>query len=150
MREFFSDPTVQGYITSILVAVISILAGFIMRFFHVMAQKGIAAAEHEKNVGRLNIEKSIIANVERTICGVVMAVSQSYVETLKKTNAWNTETMEEARNRANKAVKLLLTEQAKEVLASNFGDTETFINTMIEFFVNRSKNQSSTPAVETP
>ena len=72
----------------------------------------------------------------------VIAVNQTFVEKLKEQNAFTSEKQKEAFELAKKKILSMLNEDAKKVLASIYGDLNTFIDSQIEATVNNLKNQS--------
>ena len=74
-----------------------------------------------------------------TITACVMATNQTYVEALKKENAFTKEAQQEAFNLTYNAVMAVLTEDAKRYLTEVYGDLTAYITTKIEAEVNVSK-----------
>ena len=75
-----------------------------------------------------------------TISTCVTATTQTYVESLKKQNAFTEEAQKTALEMTFTAVKAALTEDAKEYLASIYGDLNKFILTSIEAEVKYQKD----------
>ena len=80
-----------------------------------------------------------IAMVTKTISECVIATNQTYVEALKKQNAFTSEAQKEAFKLTYDAVMAILTDEAKEYLAEIYGDVAAYITTKIEAEVNVSK-----------
>ena len=80
-----------------------------------------------------------IAMVAETIASCVIATNQTYVEALKKKNAFTTEAQKEAFQMTYDAVMAILTDEAKYYLAQLYGDVSAYITTKIEAEVNISK-----------
>ena len=80
-----------------------------------------------------------IAMLADTITACVMATNQTYVEALKKENAFTKEAQQEAFNLTYNAVMAVLTEDAKRYLTEVYGDLTTYITNKIEAEVNVSK-----------
>ena len=80
-----------------------------------------------------------IAMLADTITACVMATNQTYVEALKKENAFTKEAQQEAFNLTYNAVMAVLTEDAKRYLTEVYGDLTTYITNKIEAEVNLSK-----------
>ena len=85
-----------------------------------------------------------IAMLDDTICACVIATTQTYVEALKKDNAFTKEAQQEAFNLTFNAVMSVLTDEAKKCLAVVYGDLTAYITNKIEAEVNLIK---ITPAV---
>lgn len=85
-----------------------------------------------------------IAMLDDTICACVIATTQTYVEALKKENAFTKEAQKEAFNLTFNAVMAVLTDEAKVYLSEIYGDLTTYITNKIEAEVSLNK---ITPAV---
>jgi hypothetical protein len=77
--------------------------------------------------------------LENTIVDCVMATNQTYVEALKKENAFTEEAQKEAFVRTYNNVMAILNEDCYEYLAMITADVETFIINKIEAEVNFAK-----------
>ena len=100
--------------------------------------KGKVCAEIQIQVDNDTADK-YIAMLTDTITACVMATNQTYVEALKKDNAFTKEAQQEAFNLTYNAVMAVLTEDAKRYLAAAYGDLTTYITNKIEAEVNVSK-----------
>ena len=82
-----------------------------------------------------------IAMVTKTISECVIATNQTYVEALKKDNAFTSEAQKEAFRQTYDAVMAILTEDAKAYLAEIYGDVCVYITNKIEAEVSANKIQ---------
>ena len=80
-----------------------------------------------------------ISMVAQTITDCVIATNQTYVEALKKDNAFTKEAQETAFQKTLDAVLAVLSEDAKEYLAALYGDVTVYLTTRIEAEVNLQK-----------
>jgi hypothetical protein len=80
-----------------------------------------------------------IAMLDDTICACVIATTQTYVEALKKDNAFTKEAQKEAFNLTFNAVMSVLTDEAKKYLSEVYGDLTTYITNKIEAEVSLNK-----------
>lgn len=80
-----------------------------------------------------------IAMLDDTICACVIATTQTYVEALKKNNAFTKEAQKEAFNLTFNAVMSVLTDEAKKYLSEVYGDLTAYITNKIEAEVNLNK-----------
>ena len=80
-----------------------------------------------------------IAMLSDTITACVIATNQTYVEALKKNNAFTAEAQKEAFKLTYDAVMAVLTEEAEKYLSEIYGDLAAYITTKIEAEVNLSK-----------
>ena len=101
----------------------------------------IKSTEIQHQVQNDNADK-YIAMVADTISACVIATNQTYVEALKKQNAFTAEAQKEAFNLTYNAVMAILTEDAKKYLAEIYGDVSAYITAKIESEVNISKMMS--------
>ena len=74
-----------------------------------------------------------------TITDCVLATTQTYVEALKKDNAFTKEAQKEAFNLTFNAVMAVLTDDAKKYLAEVYGDLTAYITNKIEAEVSLNK-----------
>lgn len=80
-----------------------------------------------------------IAMLSDTITACVIATNQTYVEALKKNNAFTAEAQKEAFKLTYDAVMAVLTEEAEKCLSEIYGDLAAYITAKIEAEVNLSK-----------
>lgn len=80
-----------------------------------------------------------ITMLTQTITDCVIATNQTYVEALKKQEAFTKEAQKEAFQKTYDAVMLVLTDDAKDYLAEAYGDLTAYITMKIEAEVNMSK-----------
>lgn len=81
-----------------------------------------------------------IAMLDDTICACVIATTQTYVDALKKENAFTKEAQQEAFNLTYNAVMSVLTDEAKKYLTNIYGDLTAYITNKIEAEVQINKN----------
>lgn len=78
-----------------------------------------------------------------TITTCVIATNQTYVEALKKQNAFDAEAQKKAFKLTYEAVMKVLSEDSKTYLTELYGDLSAYIITKIEAEVNNSKTPSN-------
>ena len=86
--------------------------------------------------------------LKETVVDCVIATNQTYVETLKKQNAFTKEAQKEAFERTYSAVMAILAEDAQSYLANVFDDLGLFVEQLIEAEVNNNKDWSLSQPVE--
>lgn len=96
------------------------------------------STEIQNNVNNDMADK-YIAMLDDTICACVIATTQTYVEALKKENAFTKEAQKEAFDLTFNAVMSVLTDDAKKYLAEIYGDLTTYITNKIEAEVSLNK-----------
>ena len=115
-----------------VIPLLGILTAYFVKFINVKS------AEIQHKVDNDNADK-YIAMVADTISACVIATNQTYVDALKKQNAFTAEAQKEAFNLTYNAVMNILTEDAKKYLTEIYGDVTIYITNKIEAEVNLSK-----------
>ena len=96
-------------------------------------QANTKLAEYEK----LN---KIIDQTQSTICTIVSAVNQTFVDSLKQSNHFDKEAAMAAKQIATDKANAMLTEEAIKAITQIKGDVDVFLDTTIESAVNKLKN----------
>ena len=115
-----------------IIPLLGVLTAYIVKFINVKS------LEIQANVNN-DLADKYIAMVADTVAACVVATNQTYVESLKKQNAFTAEAQKEAFNLTYNAVMAILTDDAKEYLAEIYGDVAAYITNKIEAEVNISK-----------
>ena len=115
-----------------IIPLLGIITAFLVKFIN------IKSSEIQNKVKNDNANK-YISMVTETISACVIATNQTYVEALKKQNAFTVEAQREAFQITYDAVMTILTDDAKRYLAEIYGDVAAYITTKIEAEVNLSK-----------
>jgi hypothetical protein len=115
-----------------VIPLLGILTAYIVKYIN--AKSG----EIQNKVNNDTADK-YIAMLGDTISACVIATNQTYVDALKKGNAFTQEAQEEAFKKTYDAVMAVLTEDAKKYLVTVYGDLTAYITTKIEAEVNISK-----------
>ena len=115
-----------------VIPLLGILTAYFVKYINVKS------AEIQHKVDNDNADK-YIAMVADTISACVIATNQTYVDALKKQNAFTAEAQKEAFNLTYNAVMNILTEDAKKYLTEIYGDVTIYITNKIEAEVNLSK-----------
>ena len=85
------------------------------------------------------IEKKYIEKISKTITDCVIATNQTFVETLKKENAFTKEAQEEAFQKTITNIMSILNEDCIEYLESITSDITVYLRNQIEAEVNKNK-----------
>nr|DAM73064.1 MAG TPA: hypothetical protein [Bacteriophage sp.]DAU32991.1 MAG TPA: hypothetical protein [Caudoviricetes sp.] len=125
----------QTTLIQMLIAILPILTTFIVRLLNLKSNEIKELTKNSKLDKYVDYAADIIKKS-------VIAVNQTFVDTLKEQNAFTPEKQKEAFELAKKKILSMLNEDAKKVLASIYGDLNTFIDSQIEATVNSIKNQS--------
>lgn len=85
------------------------------------------------------LAKKYLDLLNDTIANCVIATNQTYVETLKKGNAFTADAQKAAFEKTYQAVIATLSEEAQKYLPEVVGDLQTYITQKIEASVNQNK-----------
>lgn len=115
-----------------IIPLLGILTVYAVKFIKIKSD------EISKKVKNETADK-YISLLSETISDCVIATNQTYVEALKKENAFTAEAQKEAFQLTYDAVMGVLTDDAKTYLTSIYGDLSAYIATKIEAEVNLNK-----------
>lgn len=115
-----------------VIPLLGVLTAYFVKFMNAKSNELQAKVDND-------IADKYIAMVTKTISECVIATNQTYVEALKKQNAFTSEAQKEAFKLTYDAVMTILTEDAKAYLAEIYGDVSAYITNKIEAEVNASK-----------
>lgn len=115
-----------------VIPLLGVLTAYVIKFIKAKS------AEIQNKVDNDTADK-YIGMLADTISACVIATNQTYVEALKKENAFTAEAQKEAFNQTFNAVMNVLTDEAKEYLTEIYGDLTAYITNKIEAEVNLSK-----------
>lgn len=129
---------------AVITAAIPVVVAFLIRWLNAGAQDTKALTKNE------NI-RNAIDTVTSLVSDIVMYVSQTYVDALKKENAFTKEKQLEALKLAYDRAMTLIDENSKTLIESVFGDLGTYLHTIIEAAVRKQKppEQPASPAEQT-
>ena len=115
-----------------IIPLLGVLTAYLVAFIKNKTKELAVKADND-------LAEKYITMLGETISACVIATNQTYVENLKKDQIFDEEAQKEAFQKTYDAVMAVLTEDAKEYLASIYGDLNTFIINKIEAEVNLSK-----------
>lgn len=92
-----------------------------------------------KNKTDNELAKKYLDLLNDTIANCVIATNQTYVEALKKENAFTADAQKAAFEKTYQAVIVTLSEEAQKYLPEVVGDLRTYITQKIEASVNQNK-----------
>ena len=92
-----------------------------------------------KNKTNNELAKKYLDLLNDTIANCVIATNQTYVEALKKENAFTADAQKAAFEKTYQAVIATLSEEAQKYLPEVVGDLQTYITQKIEASVNQNK-----------
>ena len=115
-----------------IIPLLGILTVYAVKFIKIKSDEITKKTNNE-------IANKYIDLLSTTISDCVIATNQTYVEVLKKDNAFTAEAQKEAFKLTYDAVMEVLSEDAKTYLTSIYGDLTAYITTKIEAEVNLNK-----------
>lgn len=127
MRDF-----ILTLLAAVLTTAISVATPYVVTF---LKKKGVQISEQTQN----SKASKYINEATDAITTAVTAVSQTYVDALKKDNAFTKQAQLEALNRAKDTAISIMSEEAKEFIANAYGDLTTYLTAKIEENVRQQK-----------
>lgn len=85
--------------------------------------------------------RALLDSATTVVSNVVKATYQTYVESIKGTDAWTKDAQEKALQTAVTAARSQLSEEVEKYISDNFGDVETWIKSLIETTLYNLKNK---------
>lgn len=85
--------------------------------------------------------RALLDSATTVVSNVVKATYQTYVESIKGTEAWTKDAQEKALQNAVTAARSQLSEEVEKYISDNFGDVEMWIKTIIESTLYNLKNK---------
>ena len=115
-----------------LIPILGVLTAFVVKWLK-------AKEEEILNKVDSDVADKYISMVAQTITDCVIATNQTYVEALKKDNAFSADAQKAAFQMTYDAVMAVLTDDAKDYIVAIYGDLSAYITTKIEAEVNLNK-----------
>ena len=115
-----------------LIPLLGILTAYAVKFIKIKGDEIAVKLNNEK-------ANKYITLVSQTITDCVIATNQTYVEALKKDNAFSADAQKAAFQMTYDAVMAVLTDDAKDYIVAIYGDLSAYIKTKIEAEVNLNK-----------
>ncbi len=115
-----------------LIPLLGILTAYAVKFIKIKGDEIAVKLNNEK-------ANKYITLVSQTITDCVIATNQTYVEALKKDNAFSADAQKAAFQMTYDAVMAVLTDDAKDYIVAIYGDLSAYISTKIEAEVNLNK-----------
>lgn len=115
-----------------IIPLLGVLTMFIVKFIQKKTEELNSKNENE-------LMNKYLTMLSDTIVDCVIATNQTYVESLKKQGKFDLDAQKVAFEMTYNAVINVLSNEAKDYLASIYGDLSAYITNMIEAEVNRNK-----------
>ena len=103
-----------------IVPLLGLLTAYVVKYINAKS------AELQNKIENDTVDK-YIAMLDSTICACVVATTQTYVDVLKKENAFTADAQKEALKLTFDAVMTVLTDDAKNYLTQIYGDLTAYI-----------------------
>lgn len=132
MKDYFTPEIINTILTMLVVPLLALVAKSII------AYTKHKIAHLEQRIGNEAVN-SLLERAADGIESAVIAVNQTFVEALKQQGSFDAVAMEKSFRLAKEKAIILLSESAKEELSLVVGDLEAWIETKIEYYVNRNK-----------
>lgn len=116
----------------VIIPLLTILTSFAVKWVNAKAAELKATTDN-------TYTQKYISMLQDTITKTVIAVNQTYVDSLKQQQAFDKAAQEEAFKRVYETVMLSLTEEAYDYLNSAIGDLQEYITAQIEAAVKENK-----------
>lgn len=115
-----------------VIPLLGILTKYLVSYIEVQKQ-------NIKDKNNNELTNKYIELLAQTIETCVIATNQTYVEALKKKNAFTKEAQIEAFRQTKEAVLAILTKEGEAYLTEVYGDLDTYITNQIQACVNMNK-----------
>lgn len=115
-----------------IIPLLGVLTVYAVKFINKKSEEITAKTDND-------LAKKYVNLLSTTISDCVIATNQTYVEALKKENAFTKEAQEEAFKLTYDAVMNVLSDDAKTYLTNLYGDLTAYVQTKIEAEVNFAK-----------
>lgn len=92
-----------------------------------------------KEIKNNELMNQYIDMAQQVVYDVVLSVSQTYTETLKKQGNFNKEAQEKAKEMAMNTAKTLISYEAKKAIIDIYGNLDEYLSTQIESLVKQTK-----------
>ena len=115
-----------------LIPLLGLLVGFIVKFLNAKCQETLNKVDND-------IADKYIAMIFDTVTSCVIATNQTYVNSLKEQGSFDKEAQKFAFEKTYSAIMNILTDDAKDYIASITNDTKTYLTQLIEAEVNKNR-----------
>ncbi|MFA5714984.1 MAG: hypothetical protein WC998_04560 [Candidatus Paceibacterota bacterium] len=127
-----SNETLNIILTAVIVPLLVALTPLLINFI------SLKAKEVNDKIGDARLKKYVDI-ADDAIETAVVSVMQTYVDALKGTNGWTSETQRKAFEDAKIKALIIMGTAAKEAIAAAYGDVNTWIDDSIQYYVNMHK-----------
>ncbi|MRN57258.1 hypothetical protein [Paenibacillus monticola] len=132
MKDYFTQEIINTILTVLIILLLGLMAKSVIAYI----KREIAQLEQRIGSEAVNI---LLNRAADAVESAVIAVNQTFVETLKQQGSFDAAAMEKSFLLAKQKAIAILGESAKEELSLVIGDLEAWMETKIEVYVNRNK-----------
>lgn len=122
----------QPILYTVITTVISVVAAYVSKFLIAKRKQINTQVENDKLNTYLDMALSAVNDA-------VLTVSQTYVDSLKKSGKFNVEAQNLAKNKAIDTATTLITEDVRKAIDKVYGDFNLWLDTAIESSVKENK-----------
>ena len=133
----------QTALHEILYAIIVFILPLVVRYVVVFL-----SAKTKEIAGKTENEtlRKYVQDANEIIASIVLSVSQTYVDSMKKAGKFTPEAQETAKNMAVSRAKELISEASRNAITVLYNDFDAYINAQIEALVRETKLTVDVPA----
>lgn len=122
-----------------IVVVLPLLVRYIVVYLNVKTKEYSSQIENETL-------RKYVEDANEIIATIVLSVSQTYVDTMKKAGKFTPEAQETAKNMAIEQAKQMISEASRNAIITLYNDFDAYINSQIEALVRTTKIEIPTNA----
>ena len=123
---------IEQVLYTVVTGILPIMTIFVVNYLRIKIK------EHTGKIENDTLQKYIDSATE-AISIAVIAISQTYVDSMKKAGKFDEEAQKEAKRMAIEKAKELITEDARKAIEQVYSDFDKFLDAMIESIVRESK-----------
>ena len=123
---------IEQVLYTVITGILPVVTVFIVNYLRTKIKENTGKIEND------TIQKYLDSAVE-AISIAVTAISQTYVDSMKKAGKFDAAAQEEAKRMAIQKAKELITEDARKAVEAVYSDFDKFLDAMIESIVRESK-----------
>lgn len=122
-----------------IVVVLPLLVRYIVVYLNVKTKEYSSQIENETL-------RKYVEDANEIIATIVLSVSQTYVDAMKKAGKFTPEAQETAKNMAIEQAKQMISEASRNAIITLYNDFDAYINSQIEALVRTTKIEIPTNA----
>ena len=122
-----------------IVVVLPLLVRYIVVYLNVKTKEYSSQIENETL-------RKYVEDANEIIATIVLSVSQTYVDAMKKAGKFTPEAQETAKNMAIEQAKQMISEASRNAISTLYNDFDAYINSQIEALVRTTKIEIPTNA----